>query len=195
MSRYWLIARRHYAHFLVLGAVVEIAALRLLQRAVSVPGRDDGTVWVLAPLLPALPALALAASCAVTFSESERVLPSPVVFRRVAVIGVQVLLVVVSAVIGGGPDEVGLLIRNGLFFAGTALCSAGLLPSGLSWSPVVLLATGSWIIGVPDQGDPVPRWALLLLDDSSAVAWATAIVLQVLGSLLVIGYPSWRRKS
>jgi len=192
VSRYWLIARRHYVHFMVLGTVVEVMTLRLLQRAVSVPGRDDGTVWVLAPLLPALPALALAAGCAVTFSETERVFPSPVLFRRLGVIGVQALFIVAAAVSCGAPNDTGLLIRNGIMFSGVSLCSAGLLPSGLFWIPVVLLATGTWIIGVPDQGNPVPRWALLLHDTSSTIAWGMAIALEILGALFVITYPSFR---
>jgi hypothetical protein len=179
-----LIARRYHLHWILLLATVEVVAFRNITGVVSVPGRGDEAEWVLGPLLPALGALLIPAACVVTFEETERVVPSPVQLRRLMVIAVQGASAVGAAWLGFGFNDDGLAAaRNGLFLGGLSLCAAMVLPAVVAWAPVVIVATGTWIIGVPEPGAAVPNWALLLHGVTFVPSTIAAAFLQLTGAL------------
>ena len=130
----------------------------------------------------------------VTFCEGERVLASPVVWRRVGVAGVQGAAAVVAGLAGFGfTDSAAVVVRNGLTFGGVALLSAVVFPPALSWAPVVMAATGTWIVGVPPVGDPIPEWAVLLKPFDNAAAGMIALAVQAAGvaAVLTTRRPYW----
>lgn len=172
MSLVWIVARRHHLHWVLLLALVEVILLRTVRGTLAVPGRGDGAEWVIRPLLPSLPAIMFPAAAAVVFSESERVMPVPVSRRRMTLVLVQLAIVLVTATLGSASaTDAAMLVRNGLIFGSIALAAAALLPAELAWSPVVLAATATWIIGVPEPGAAVPGWALPLLPTHQTVTW------------------------
>lgn len=188
MSLAWLIARRHHLSWLLLLAVGEVLALRTVRGRFGVPGRGDGVEWVLGPLLPSLPALVVPAMAAVVLEEPERIAPVPAVARRGLVVAAHLVVILVTTLLGSfGVGEAAILARNGLLFASLALSAAVLMPEEISWSPVVVAATTTWIVGVPEPGSPVPRWAILLQSGSAVGPWVFTLVLTLAATAFYIG--------
>ena len=180
-------SRRYFVRRAVVIAAVEVVLWRLLSDPLRIPGRGSDIEWVAAPLIPALLAMAAPDALQVAHQDNEIVTIRPVAHRRAAIAAVLVVLGITAALVGerSGAGRF-VAARNALQLTGIGFWSALLLPRSIAWAPLLTLPVVVWLVGTPGPGDPVPGWALLLLDQHSMAAATFAVITVGSGALLYV---------
>lgn len=179
-ARVWGVRR------LALAAAAMAVVWRAFPDPVSVPGRDVGVEWVLAPLVPVLLALLVPGAAEVAHTDLERAATRPAWRRRAGMVGMALALLVAAARVGTSTGEWVTYTRNGALLVGLGLLATVLLPRAVRWFPALAFATGSWLLGAVPPWEMPPDWAVLLHPAGSTGAALAAAAILAAGTLAYV---------
>jgi hypothetical protein len=102
------------------------------------------------------------------------------------------LMALCTAAIAVGVGEVRRAdVRNCAVAISISLLAAHVVPAALSWAPVLGLGIVTWLVGVPDPGQPPPVWAMLLAPGCSRSAMSIAVGTTVVAVVVfIVGTPA-----